>query len=125
MFKNTGGTHRFQIHGGDVIFGEGQKSEFDEKKVNFKSLCTHKSFDIRKILLTRGEPTHKLLVTRFLADSGTLTRRGGIRKLFFISFLKYGGELVCAKKNANFTKFVTHKSFDTNFYIHFSWTAYP
>ncbi len=98
---------------------------FDEKKVNFKSLCTHKSFDIRKILLTRGEPTHKLLVTRFLADSGTLTRRGGIRKLFFISFLKYGGELVCAKKNANFTKFVTHKSFDTNLTIILGMTAYP
>ena len=80
---------------------------------------------IFKILLTQGGRTHKLLVTRFLADSGTLTRRGGIRKLFFISFLKYGGELVCAKINANFTKFVTHKSFDTNFYIHFSWTAYP
>ena len=75
--------------------------------------------------MTRGEPTHKLLVTRFLADSGTLTRRRGIRKFFFISFLKYGGDVVFTKKNVNFTKFITHKSFDTNFIIILGMTAYP
>ena len=85
------------------------------KKIEFQiSIFTHKTFDNHKSLVTRGAPTHKLLVTRFLADSGQVSPRGTNWKVFFGRFQIYGGELVFAKKSANFKSLYTHKSFDAH-----------
>ena len=103
-----------------------RKNIFFPKKIEFQfSIFTHKTFDNDKFLVTRGAPTHKLLVSRFLADSGQVSQRGANWKFFSGLIQKYGGELVFAKKNANFKSLYTHKTFDDPRFFEFVITTYP